>query len=144
MARSQAFPGTVARSARRSLGRTETAATPLHLRARHVDVERWLGGYVRQRAGRRLGKHSRHIQRATVRFTDVNGPKRGVDIECRLTILLEGASPILVEARGTGPREAFDKALNAAEVALTRALERQNRRRPRQRVLRRAPPSRID
>jgi ribosome-associated translation inhibitor RaiA len=127
MERQQAFSRTIPREDKRHAGRTSTSATPLALRTHHVELERWLGSYVRERAGRKLGKHAHQIQRVTVRFDDVNGPKKGVDILCRIKIQLPRLTSVIVEERGTDPREAFDKALDAADGALLRTLERHAR-----------------
>lgn len=112
----------------------------LSLRARRLehgdtlDVERRLGGYVRQRACRKLGKHGQHIERIIVRFEDANGRSHPDGTLCRLTIHLVGLASVIVEERAPDPRCAFDEALAAAEVAVVRSLDRsvaRSRQRPR-------------
>lgn len=125
------FPARVGHVEKRTAGRTDTRQTPLALRAQHVHLERWLGSYIRDRAGQKLGKHALDIQRVTVRFDDVNGPKHGLDIVCRVKVELPALPSVVAEERGTDPREAFDKALAVAELALVRTLDRHARRKPR-------------
>lgn len=72
------------------------------------------------RLGRRLAKYASSIERATVRFEDVNGPRGGIDILCRVKIVLDGLPSVVVEKRAP---EAIDAVVPAAE-AVSRALRR--------------------
>lgn len=45
---------------------------------------------------------------ARVTFTDVNGPKKGVDMECALLVTLPGRPPLRIARRAATPRLAFD------------------------------------
>ena len=69
---------------------------------------------------------------ARVTFTDVNGPKKGVDIECALLLTQPGRPPMRVARRGTTPRVAFDLSYDIALRRLEELRERneQSRRRP--------------
>jgi hypothetical protein len=55
-----------------------------------------------------LGRVPVRPTEARVTFTDVNGPKKGVDIECALLVSLPGQPPIRVARRAATPRAAFD------------------------------------
>jgi hypothetical protein len=61
---------------------------------------------------------------ARVMFTDVNGPKKGVDIECALLVSLPGQPPIRVARRAPTPRVAFDLGYEVLARQLTDARER--------------------
>lgn len=69
---------------------------------------------------------------ARVTFTDVNGPKKGVDIECGLLLTMPRRRPMRVVRRGTTPRVAFDLAYDSAArwLADLRDRDEQSRRRP--------------
>jgi hypothetical protein len=69
-------------------------------------------------------KYATHIQRATVRFEDVNGPRGGVDVACRVKIVLDGLPSIVVEKRATQAMDAVVPAAEAVGRALRRALQR--------------------
>lgn len=76
----------------------------------------------------RLARHLRHegvlVERATVRFTDVNGPKGGVDTMCRIKVVLAGRPSILTEKLDTSPGAAFARALAAVSTAVRRVREK--------------------
>lgn len=61
---------------------------------------------------------------ARVRFSDVNGPKGGVDIRCGILVTVPGEPPIRVERTATTARLAFDEGYDR----LCRRAERPRRR----------------
>jgi hypothetical protein len=82
---------------------------------------------VRRSLGAKLGKFAPHIQRLTVRFTDVNGPRGGVDIDCDVKVVLSGQRSVVYRMRGREPREAIDRAAPGIVRAVQSALERARR-----------------
>src|SRR5262245_13157255 len=70
------------------------------------------------------------IERVVVRFEDLNGPKGGSDISCRIQLVLSGRPVIVVEARAEDEARAFGLALSSLANALTRRRDRE-RSRPR-------------
>lgn len=105
-------------------GATDASGTPLDVRTHGVDIDPSLEGYVRDRAGRKLGKFAIHVQRVTVRFEDVNGPKGGEDIDCKIQVVIGGGPSLVVTETAAYPRDAFDFAIAAAEKALKHDLDR--------------------
>lgn len=103
---------------------TPKGRTPLTFRAVGVSTDAGMAAYAHDRADRRLCKFAWHIEQLTVLFEDVNGPKGGVDIECRIKAALKSAPTVVVTERGETAREAFDLALGDAEAALRRTLGR--------------------
>ncbi len=122
--RDEPLPAAVGKSEKRQLGRTSASETPLELRSRGVPLDAQFADYVRERAGRKLGKLAYYIERVRVRFDDVNGPKHGVDIACQVHVVLSGLPPVVLEERADDPRVAFDLAIASAERALERELKR--------------------
>jgi ribosome-associated translation inhibitor RaiA len=118
------FAAQVPRPRKRISGSTVAAATPLAIRTSGVDADPDLRTYVRERLGFKLGKFARHVERATVRFEDVNGPRGGVDTACRVKVVLSGLSSVVVEELAGRPYEAFDRAGDRVERAVRRTLER--------------------
>jgi hypothetical protein len=116
------MPAALSKPAKRAAGRTAASATPLTIRSDDVDISETLTSYVRERSGRKLGKLAYHTERVTVRFLDVNGPRGGVDIECRIKIVLSSAPSIFVAKRAKAAREAFDVAADTAARALRRTV----------------------
>lgn len=82
----------------------------------------------------RLGRHLRHermlVERATVRFADVNGPKGGVDTRCRIKLVLTNRPSIITEKLDTSAEQAFARAVAAAGTAVRRAREKRADRAP--------------
>jgi ribosome-associated translation inhibitor RaiA len=129
-AKRQPMPAAVGKHHKRDVGRAGANETPLDVRTHKVALDPDIEDYVRDRAGRKLGKFAIHLQRVTVRFDDINGPRKGFDIVCKINVALEGAPSIVVAATETHPRDAFDFAVDAAEQAVRRDLERRGRGAP--------------
>ena len=89
-----------------------------------LSVDEATRAHVRKSLGTKLGKFARHIERLTVRFTDVNGPRGGKDVECDIKVVLSGQRSVVYKMRGHEPRETLDRAapgiVRAVQSALTR------------------------
>jgi hypothetical protein len=68
-------------------------------------------------------KGPRHAT-ARVTFSDVNGPKGGLDIRCVVQFVAAGRPPISVTSLAPAPRLAFDMSYDTARRAFDRALDR--------------------
>jgi hypothetical protein len=133
VAKKSSLPKNLPRAAKRTAGSTAAAKTPLNLRTSGVRIDPTLEGYVRDRAGRKLGNYALNVERVSVRFEDVNGPKQGIDIVCRIKVVLSGIASAVVEERAATPREAFNRAIDRTQRAVKRDLARAGRRSPRAR-----------
>lgn len=105
-------------------GRTTASETPLSIRASGVPMDDETEARVRRKLGLRLGKFARLIERVALRFTDVNGPKGGVDKTCRIQVVLSGLPTVVVEERSKDIISALDAAGHVAERATKRAIEK--------------------
>lgn len=83
---------------------------------------------MRQSLGAKLGKFAHHIERLTVRFTDVNGPRGGKDVACDVKVVLSGQRSVVYGMRGHAPRETLDRAAPGIVRAVQSTLERGPRR----------------
>lgn len=96
-----------------------------------VGVDEATRAHVRQSLAAKLGRFATRIERLTVRFTDVNGPRGGVDVACDVKVVLSGRPSVVYQMRGHEPRETIDRALpgivRAVQSALERAPERASR-----------------
>jgi hypothetical protein len=106
--------------------------TPLTIRSSTT-----LGTAFERRIRTQLASRVEHaigaIERVTVRFEDVNGPRGGVDIACRIKVVIAGRRSIVVEKRATSHQLAFADAADAIGQAVMRDKKR------RQTTLARAP-----
>jgi ribosome-associated translation inhibitor RaiA len=87
-------------------------------------VDEELREYVHQRAGFKLGKYAPQVDRISVRFEDLNGPKGGPDSRCAVKVALSRHESVVVEVVEADYRQAFDHAMDATERAVRRTLER--------------------
>ena len=135
------FAATVRRPDRREAGRTWAPKTPLAVRTSGVGVDPGLRRRIHRRLGWRLGKFAPRIERLTVRFADVNGPRGGVDVACRIKVVISGVPSVVVTEQAANPVEAFDLAGQRIERVVKRTI---GRARARGRLRRVTPPARPD
>lgn len=83
---------------------------------------------IEEHTGRRLrfavGRFSDRIEDVTVRFEDVNGPRGGVDMLCRMVAHLRPGGAVRVEERGEDLYATIDRAADRIGRALRRELSR--------------------
>ena len=127
MSRSNQMPVSIPRVEKRGAGRTNVSETPLHIRVRGLDPSSALADRARRRVSKKLGRFAFHITRISIRFSDENGPKGGVDIVCRFKVVVPAAPDVVAEGRAADAYSAFDRALKAVSSALSRSLERRRR-----------------
>lgn len=64
------------------------------------------------------------VPRAKVLFTDVNGPRGGVDKRCQVEIKTDNAGTVVIASQERDWRTALDRSLGRATRALKRSLSR--------------------
>ena len=69
-------------------------------------------------------RFSTHIRSVDATFTDVNGPKGGEDIQCRMKILLHGKGDIIVEGKGASVEAIVAQTTDRAAIAISRRIDR--------------------
>lgn len=122
--RREAFPEDCRRPAKPKEGRTTSRRTPLGLRVHGLVRSEGEKVYVRRRTGFKLGKFALHIRSVMVRFSDESGPKNAPSVICSLRVRLDRLPPIVVRQACPSRLEAFDLALDAAERATRRSLQK--------------------
>ena len=78
------LPAWVPRPVKRMSGRTKTLRTPAHVRVIGVALDEHDRALIRRKLGMKLGKFVASIERVTVRVTDANGPRGGIDHACNV------------------------------------------------------------
>lgn len=109
---------------RNARGRTDAPATPVALRARGVEIDDEIRAFVHSRCGFKLGKFAESIERISVRFEDISGPKGAPTRRCAVKVVLSRHESIVVEVVDADHRAAFGNALDSAERAVRRSLDR--------------------
>lgn len=102
-------------------GRGALDRTPVTIRAREP-LGSGFEQRIRSQLASRIGYAAELIERITVRFDDVNGPKGGIDTICRIKVVVSGRPSILVEKRAESYELAFAHAAGAIGTAIERAL----------------------
>lgn len=87
-------------------------------------VSKGLHDYVTRRLYFALGRFSPEIERVTTRMGDVNGPRGGVDKQCRIEVKLRGLASVFSEACADDLEVAVGLAAERLGKGVTRALKR--------------------
>ena len=67
------------------------------------------------------------VQRIKVQFSDVNGPRGGVDKRCLVELKTDGAGKVVIASLARDWRTALDSSLSRAARVLTRGMQRSQR-----------------
>jgi len=100
--------------------RTETAAE--------------LREYTARRLSFALRRFEDRVRRITVRFIDLNGPRRGVDSRCSMSLDLVGGRRIVVEATTAWPFASVAKAAARLNSVVRKEIGRASSTRRRRQV----------
>ena len=69
-------------------------------------------------------RFSSHIRSIDVSFSDINGPKGGDDLQCRMKIVLHGKGELMVEGKGVSVEAVAAETADRAALAVSRRVER--------------------
>lgn len=122
------LPGQVPRPVKRTAGRTPAPLTPANIRVDGVRLDEEDRAYIRRRLGEKLGKYASAIERVTVRVRDINGPKGGIDLQCRIKVVLSGLPSVVVENQAALLKPALTRALTGVERAVRQTVQRRRMR----------------
>jgi hypothetical protein len=109
---------------KRVSGRPDARLGPAHVRVIGLPLDEDDREYIRRKLGMKLGKFASSIARLSVRVRDANGPRGGVDLVCRVKVVLDGGPPVVAEGRRAALRPAIDAAIGGAERAVRRNVQR--------------------
>ena len=123
-ARRAPLPASIPRPAKRASTRESPWRVTAHVRVIGAALDDDQRAYVGRKLGMKLGKFASSIERISVRVTDVNGPRGGVDQRCRVKVVLSGLPSVVVERRHANMEAAIDTALRATEESVRRVVGR--------------------
>ena len=123
-ARRAPMPASIPRPAKRASTRESPWRVTAHVRVIGAALDDGQRAYVGRKLGMKLGKFASSIERISVRVTDVNGPRGGVDQRCRVKVVLSGLPSVVVERRHANMEAAIDTALRATEESVRRVVGR--------------------
>ena len=96
----------------------------MRLIARNGGIE-WtdaLRRHAERRLGFALGRFDNRLDTVTVRISDLNGPRGGVDKQCRIHLRLLRRPPLVVQGTEADAPAAIDRAADRAARAVAREL----------------------
>lgn len=97
----------------------------IDIQARSFSLTDALRSHVQRRIGFSLGTLDEYIRRIVVRLSDVNGPRGGEDKQCRIQIVMERLSDVVIEDTEANMYTAIDRATDRAGRTVGRRLSRQ-------------------
>lgn len=100
----------------------------LKIRGVNYGLDDVLKDHIELRLRYALGRFATRIQKLTVRLTDVNGPRGGLDKHCRIAVVLVPRGTVMVEGEGDDPFALVAGAAKRAGRAVRRKLERRRAR----------------
>lgn len=118
------FPSTIPKSRKRKLDGTNAGLVPAHIRVFGLTLNKEERVVIRRRLGEKLGKFRASIERVSVRVEDANGPRGGIDMVCRVKVVLRGLPSVVFEARNVSLNIAVRAALAGTERIVRRTLQR--------------------
>jgi hypothetical protein len=113
--------------------------TPVTTRSREEIPEKTRSS-VERRVKSVLAPFGTRIERASIRFEDVNGPKGGVDTNCRIKVVISGGPSLIVEEQATTLREAAIRAVRRVGKEMRRRAKQNGGRTPAPTLGERTPP----
>ena len=99
----------------------------LELRARHLPVDPRLREICRRHLLHSLGRFDEHVRRVQLWIEDVNGPRGGRDLRCRVRVCLRRGGSFSVAWLAERAEAAIDEVFDRARTALLRRLHRRRR-----------------
>ena len=118
------LPASIPRPAKRANTRQSPWRVTAHIRVAGAALDDQERAYIARKLGMKLGKFATSIERVSERVTDVNGPRGGVDLRCRVKVVLSGLPSVIVERRNATKEAAIDTALRAIEASVRRVVGR--------------------
>ena len=105
--------------------RGEVVPMQLDMQALGFPLTEALRERVRRRMEFTLGARGEHIQRVTVRLSDINGPRGGKDMCCQIQVVLSQMHDVVIKDTQTDLYVAIDRAFSRAGRSVARQLNRQ-------------------
>ncbi len=97
---------------------------PINVMGRDITLSDELREFVQRRLTTALGRFAAKLRDVDVWFEDVNGPRRGVDIRCRVVLRLKSGRHAIATAHAANAFAAIARAADRAGATLAKRSER--------------------
>jgi putative sigma-54 modulation protein len=98
----------------------------IEIQAHHLALEAEHREQIQRRASFALSRMSALIRQVDVHLTDVNGPRGGVDTQCRVQVLLDRGEPVVIEDIDHDLIALINRSLARAGQAVDRRISKTN------------------
>ena len=95
----------------------------MRLATRGIELSADLNEYVRRRAHFSLGRFAGRIRSLSIRLSDVNGPRGGIDKLCHIRVDVRLRQEVIVRERQASIHAAVAFAMERADRAVQRQLQ---------------------
>ncbi len=99
----------------------------VEIRGKGFRVTDVLSTYIQRRLGFALGRFGRRVQRVLVRVEDVNGPKGGIDKQCRVAVLVRHSTTAVMEGKAANIHVAINRAVGKTSRYVADRLKQPHR-----------------
>jgi ribosome hibernation promoting factor len=99
----------------------------LEMRGVNYELDDKLKDHLERRLRFALGRFAARIDRVRVRLSDVNGPRGGVDKQCRIAVALIPRGGVMVGGSGRDPFALVARTAKRIGWSVRRALEHRRR-----------------
>jgi putative sigma-54 modulation protein len=99
----------------------------LSIRTRAIEATDELRDLVERRLQLALDTFESRIEAASVYMVDLNGPRRGVDKLCQITVRVHGIGNLVVLEKGSNTAAALSRAATRMKYRVSEALRRAGR-----------------
>ncbi len=89
-----------------------------------IDSPNMIRYHFVDRVQRSFEKFRKHVQTIRVHVEDVNGPKGGIDKQCRLVLQLRSIPQIVIQDRDSSLCNLLDRVTDRATHSLSRKIDR--------------------
>lgn len=101
----------------------------IDVRGQNLTLSEAIGTYAERRFQVALGRLGRRLPQVTVRLSDENGPKGGVDKRCQVVVAIPPDHVMTIDEQHADLYQAIDFAADRAARAVTREIGRRRARR---------------
>lgn len=96
----------------------------MNVNFRNIDGDASTVNYINQRLSFALARTQHEVRSTAVTLSDVNGPKGGLDKQCKIVLKANGLKEIVISERQPDVHQAINRGIARASQNLARQLKR--------------------
>lgn len=96
----------------------------LIVNARHIKTSNEIHAHIDRRIAFAFSRSRKHVRTVLVKLTDINGPRGGIDKQCKVVVRLYSRPSIVIVERQADIHHAIDRCITRASRNLMQQLKR--------------------